>query len=360
LRGVTSGLRAARTRLTLLFPGRSALPSPSFKRISVIGVSGSGKSTLARHLAEVTGLPRLEMDAAYWRPNWQTASEQEFSAEVASFAARESWIIDGNYSRAYQPVLERADLVIATELPFWTNFSRVTIRSLRRAFTREELWHGNREPFFRLFTRESIIYWMWTTWAPRRERIRKLFDQLAREELADIKALPLRLVTDKEREVFLETWRREGRLIRKALGFPIGARGLLCVRHPITGQVEPVRGTIDPGETSRHTVIREQAEESGLVFNDDEQSRLRRFAVRSAIVETDAGEIEFQIHEAFAVEIHRELPLRWDHCVTGSGFDQNMNFSVEWVPLDQLEDKISPSTRVWAEELRRHLAQLRT
>ncbi|HRK09030.1 MAG TPA: NUDIX domain-containing protein [Pseudobdellovibrionaceae bacterium] len=336
------------------------MPSASFKRISIIGVSGSGKSTLARHLAEATGLPRLEMDAAYWRPNWQTATDQEFAAEVASFAARESWIIDGNYSRAYQPVLERADLVIATELPFWTNFWRVTFRSLRRAFTREELWHGNREPFFRLFTRESIIYWMWTTWAPRRERIRALFEKLAREEFPGTQALPLRLVTDKEREVFLETWRREGRLIRKALGFPVGTRGLLCVRHPLTDQVEPVRGTIDPGETSRQCIIREQAEESGLIFSDDEQSRLRRFAVRSAIVQTDAGAIEFQLHEAFAVEIHRDLPAHWDHCVTGSGVDQNMNFSVEWVPLDQLESRLSPATQVWAQELRQHLAQLRS
>jgi adenylate kinase family enzyme len=328
----------------------------SLRRISIIGVSGSGKSTLARRLSEISGLPRLEMDAAYWRPHWQTASESEFTEEVANFAARDAWIIDGNYSRAYQSVLDRADLVIATELPFWTNFWRVTRRSLHRACTREELWHGNREPFWRLFTRESIIYWMWTTWAPRRERIRILFDKLAREELPGTRALPLRLVSDREREIFLKTWRRQRGLIRKALGFPIGPRGVLCVRHPITGLLEPVRGTVDPGESSRQTIVREQAEESGLVFTEEEQTRLRRFAIRPTIIETDEGE-EFQLHEAFVVTIHRDLPSRWEHSVTGGGADQNLNFVIEWVRLEDLQVRLSPATRVWAEDLRFDLAR---
>ena len=50
-------------------------------RISVVGTSGSGKTTLAVRLAEALGLPRIELDAVNWQPNWvslQQTNEAEF------------------------------------------------------------------------------------------------------------------------------------------------------------------------------------------------------------------------------------------------------------------------------------------
>ena len=52
--------------------------------INVVGTSGSGKSTLARRLAHRLGLPWIELDRLYWRPNWQGAPDGAFFAAIAA------------------------------------------------------------------------------------------------------------------------------------------------------------------------------------------------------------------------------------------------------------------------------------
>ncbi len=50
---------------------------------------------------------------------------------------------------------------------------RVIRRTLRRVFTREELWNGNREPWTNLFhpkPEKNIIVWAWTRF--RRTRLK--------------------------------------------------------------------------------------------------------------------------------------------------------------------------------------------
>ena len=46
------------------------------KRINVIGTSGSGKSTFSRLLANKLKYPYLEMDAIFWKPNWQESTDK--------------------------------------------------------------------------------------------------------------------------------------------------------------------------------------------------------------------------------------------------------------------------------------------
>ncbi len=48
--------------------------------INVVGTSGSGKSTLARRTAHRLGLPWIELDRLYWRPNWQGTPDEAFFA----------------------------------------------------------------------------------------------------------------------------------------------------------------------------------------------------------------------------------------------------------------------------------------
>jgi adenylate kinase family enzyme len=38
------------------------------KRVLILGPGASGKSTLATRLAEITGLPVIELDQAFWKP----------------------------------------------------------------------------------------------------------------------------------------------------------------------------------------------------------------------------------------------------------------------------------------------------
>lgn len=54
-------------------------------------------------------------------------------------------------------------------------FSRALRRSLGRIITQEELWHGNRESVARLvFSRESILVWVITTFHRRRRQYEEL------------------------------------------------------------------------------------------------------------------------------------------------------------------------------------------
>ncbi|MGB7182428.1 MAG: hypothetical protein WBD51_10880, partial [Burkholderiaceae bacterium] len=52
------------------------------ERVNVIGTSGSGKSTLARRLSVSLQLPYFEMDAVYWRPNWQEPTDEEYLPQI--------------------------------------------------------------------------------------------------------------------------------------------------------------------------------------------------------------------------------------------------------------------------------------
>ena len=79
-------------------------------------------------------------------------------------------------------VWPRADAAIWLAYPLRTILTRVLSRTLRRVFTQEELWNGNRERFFRsVFGRESIIRWALRTYRTRRREYPAVF---ARPEYA--------------------------------------------------------------------------------------------------------------------------------------------------------------------------------
>ena len=53
------------------------------KKINVVGTSGSGKSTVSKLLAAKLNYPYIEMDAVYWKADWQEPSDEEFIAKLA-------------------------------------------------------------------------------------------------------------------------------------------------------------------------------------------------------------------------------------------------------------------------------------
>lgn len=86
-------------------------------RICVIGCGGSGKSYLSHVLGEELGIEVLHLDKIFWLPGWVTRDKDEFDAICEDFYRRESFIIDGNYSRTLPRRVDVCDTVI------WLDFS---------------------------------------------------------------------------------------------------------------------------------------------------------------------------------------------------------------------------------------------
>lgn len=143
-------------------------------RINVTGTTGSGKSTVSRRLAALLQLPYLEMDRMFWRPGWRQAPEAEFRAAVQQAVAAERWVLDGNYSATIPVKWARVEVVVWLDYSFAAIFLQLLKRTLHRVWSGDELWPdtGNRESFRQsFFSRQSILWWMLTTYGKNRRSI---------------------------------------------------------------------------------------------------------------------------------------------------------------------------------------------
>jgi len=146
------------------------------RRVHVIGGSCTGKTTTARNLAELLGVPHIELDALHHDPNWTEVSAEVMQARVraALAAAPDGWVVDGNYfGKLGNRVLEQADTVVWLDLPFHPALRRVVWRTFSRALVRTELWNGNRELLRNALGRNSIILWCCERIAPFRRSGRR-------------------------------------------------------------------------------------------------------------------------------------------------------------------------------------------
>ena len=119
--GTRDGLLVFRRRLPQDGKGAEKAPGSDDKapgrRILVLGCPGSGKSTLARRLKEKTGLPLIHLDNIWWRADRTHISRDEFDLRLEALLAEESWILDGDYSRTYEPRIRACDTVVFLDLP---------------------------------------------------------------------------------------------------------------------------------------------------------------------------------------------------------------------------------------------------
>ncbi|WP_318393567.1 AAA family ATPase [Enterobacter sp.] len=171
-------------------------------KINVIGTSGSGKTTLARRLAERLSVPYIEMDALYWRANWQGISDEElFALLKEKLNATPDWVLDGNYNRTRAVKWQDVDMVVWVDYGFARTVRQALRRAITRAWRKEELWPGtgNRESFRQsFFSRESIIVWTLKTWRTNRARYEA---DLVNPAFAHIRFVRLR--SPRQVEVFL-------------------------------------------------------------------------------------------------------------------------------------------------------------
>ena len=147
-------------------------------RVVVIGTSCVGKTTFAKSLARVLSFPHIELDALYWQPNWVPRPPDEFRALTAQALSQDYWVTDGNYSVVRDLVWSRATTVIWLNYAFPLILWRALTRTMRRVLTSTK--NCSRPTVNRcamaFFSRESILWWVITTFHRRRKQYRVLFD----------------------------------------------------------------------------------------------------------------------------------------------------------------------------------------
>lgn len=147
------------------------------RRVIVIGTTGSGKTTFARALANKLGVPHGEQDAWNHGPDWQMAPLAQFRAQVDLFTSGETWVMDGNYSKARDIGWARADTLVWLNYPAWLVYSCIMRRTFWRVVTRQELWNGNRETWRGVLAADAPLRWFWRTHWKRRQETPELAAQ---------------------------------------------------------------------------------------------------------------------------------------------------------------------------------------
>jgi adenylate kinase family enzyme len=140
------------------------------ERVVVVGTSCCGKTAFAGRLAQALVVPRIELDELYWASNWTPKPNAEFRGLVQRAADRARWVADGNYSGVRDLLWPRATSIVWLNYSFVTVFGHALRRTIRRIIHREELFAGNRESIRRsFFSRDSILFWVITTFHRRRK-----------------------------------------------------------------------------------------------------------------------------------------------------------------------------------------------
>ncbi len=148
------------------------------KRVVVIGSSCTGKTTFARALAGLLNVPHIELDVLNWLEHWQARPAEELRALVTDAIAEPAWILDGNYWSLRDLVWPRATTLIWLNYSFPVVWQRALRRTIRRVYTQETLYSGNRESFQQAFmSSDSILLWVIQAYSLRRREYRKVFDE---------------------------------------------------------------------------------------------------------------------------------------------------------------------------------------
>ena len=100
-----------------------------------MGPGAAGKTTLAARLAEITGLPVIELDKLFWQPGLAATPPGQWAAIQRTLTAQETWIMDGDLG-PYDVIgvrLRAADTVVFLDFAPLRCAWRAVCRSRERA-----------------------------------------------------------------------------------------------------------------------------------------------------------------------------------------------------------------------------------
>lgn len=86
-------------------------------KIIVIGSPGSGKTTFSEKLHSKINIPLFYLDAIWHKADRTHITRDEFDAKLSEILDKDSWIIDGNYSRTLERRIAACDTVFLFDLP---------------------------------------------------------------------------------------------------------------------------------------------------------------------------------------------------------------------------------------------------
>lgn len=149
------------------------------QRIAVVGCSGSGKSTLAKQIAQAKVLDYINADELLWKPNWIERSKPDYYALVDQRVAGDAWAFDGNIGGSAHIVLPRVDTLIWLDYPRPVVMRRLLWRTIRRAWTKEDIFSGNSESWRMSFaSKDSILLYAWRSHGQRKRHYAALWPTL--------------------------------------------------------------------------------------------------------------------------------------------------------------------------------------
>ncbi len=101
------------------------------KKIMIMGSSGSGKSTLAKELSQLLDIEAIHLDVFFHHFNWKTLSKEEQIVVHEKILKKDSWIIEGNWSKTLDSRINDADMIIYLNFSLSKCLYRVIARYLK-------------------------------------------------------------------------------------------------------------------------------------------------------------------------------------------------------------------------------------
>lgn len=140
-------------------------------------------------------------------------------------------------------------------------------------------------------------------------------------------------------DIFCETYSKYP-LVEKVVGYITRNRRaekeLLVFDHDekfLDAGVQVPAGTLELGETTSQSILREMKEESGLI-DINIISHLDCYCLFNHYQK------KFHRRHVFLLESEKILPEKWSHQVTGYGTDAFLNFHYYWLPLNIAKIKL--------------------